>query len=368
MTKDEPPVLRIARLLRERRRFLICGHVRPDADCIGSQLALAAALDRMGKTAEVWLSDPVPANCRFLPGSARIRVPEDAWAPPAGPAVVLDTPRPERLGRLAERVGSMPLVVNIDHHPSNIRWGNVHWVDPGASSTAELVMQLLKELGVAVDREIAICLYAGIVTDTGRFSYSNTTPFTHRAAAELIEGGADPGEIAERIYASHPARKVRLLAKVLGGMRLDPGGEFAWLRITPTMYAETGATPEDADGFINYARDIAGVRVAALFEEAPDGAGVRVSLRSRDAAVDVNAVAARWGGGGPRGAAGATVAGPPEEAIRRVCDEIRREIARAGGAERDPRRGETAGNDVARRRGRRSAPLRIPEDRPRGDA
>ena len=174
---------------------------RADADCCGSQLGLAAGVGRMGKAAEGWLSDPVPANGRFLPGSARIRVPEDAWAPPAGPAVVLDTPRPERLGRLAERVGSMPLVVNIDHHPSNIRWGTVHWVDPGASSTAELVMQLLKELGVAVDREIALCLYAGIVTDTGRFSYSNTTPFTHRAAAELIEGGADPGEIAERIVA-----------------------------------------------------------------------------------------------------------------------------------------------------------------------
>lgn len=344
---SESPLRAAAGLLRGHRAFLVCGHVRPDADCIGSQLALAAALVRMGKTAEMWLSDAVPENCLFLPGSSRIRVPGDADAPSGDLAIVLDTPNPERLGRIAERVLAMPGVVNIDHHPSNIRWGRVHWVDPGMSATAEFIYLLIKELGVTIDRDIAVCLYAGILTDTGRFCYSNTTPFTHRVAAELVERGADPREIADRIYAAHRPRKMRLLAKVLEGLRVDPGGEFAWLWITPGMYAETGAGPEDAEGFINYARDLAGVRAAALFEETPGGKGVRVSLRSRDAAIDVNAVAARYGGGGHQGAAGASVAGSPGDVERRVCDDVRDAISRAGGEERNPRRGEAGGHDVA---------------------
>lgn len=345
--KGESPLQSIARLVRGNRAFLICGHVRPDADCIGSQLALASALGRIGKTTEVWLADPVPENCRFLPGSARIRVPGDGGPAGGDLAIVLDTPRPDRMGRVAARVCAMPGVVNIDHHPSNIRWGSLPWVDPGMSATAELIFLLVKELGVGIDRDIAVCLYAGIVTDTGRFCYSNTTAFTHRVAAELVESGADPHEVAERIYASHRPQKMRLLARVLGELRVDPGGEFAWLRITPAMYAETGAGPEDAEGFVNYARDLAGVRAAALFEEADGGKGIRVSLRSRDAAVDVNAVAARYGGGGHQAAAGASVAGDPGDIERRVCEDVRDAIARAGGSKRDPRRGEAGGHDVA---------------------
>jgi phosphoesterase RecJ-like protein len=342
----ESPARRIARLMHARRSFLICGHIRPDADCIGSQLALARVLSAMGKQAVVWLADPVPEQCRFLPGSAGIRLPDDREAPPGELAVALDTPNPDRLGRIAGRVLAMPAVVNIDHHPSNIRWGDPHWVDPGMAATAEFIYLLAGELGVSIDRDIAVCLYAGIVTDTGRFSYDNTTPFTHRVAAELVERGADPHETYERLYASHPPRRMRLLARVLEGLRVDPNGAFARLWIRRCMYAESGAGPEDADGFINFARDLDGVRVAALFEEMAGG-GVRVSLRSRDAAVDVNELAARYGGGGHPGAAGANVAGEPEEIERRVCGDVRAALARAGGTGRDTHRGEAGGADVA---------------------
>lgn len=343
---DASPLVTIARLVRGRDAFLICGHVRPDADCIGSQLALAHALASLGKKAAVWLSDPVPENCRFLPGSAAIQAPDDAETPPGDLAIALDTPRPERLGRIAERVLGMSVVVNIDHHASNIRWGNPHWVDPAMAATAEFIYLLVKELGVPIGREIAACLYAGIVTDTGRFCYSNTTPCTLRVAAELVERGADPHETYERIYASHPPRKMRLLARVLERLHVDPNGEFAWLWITRRMYAESGAGPEDTEGFVNYARDLTGVRAAALFEETRGG-GVRVSLRSRDATVDVNAIAARYGGGGHSGAAGATVAGAPEEVERRVCGDVRAALGCAGGTGRDTRRGEAGGDDVA---------------------
>jgi phosphoesterase RecJ-like protein len=270
----------------------------------------------------MWLPDKVPPSCLFLPGSADIRSDESS-APPADLAVVLDTPRLERLGRLADYARSLPVAVNIDHHGSNVSWGAHNWVETGASATAELIYLLLRELGVAVDLDIATCLYAGIITDTGRFCYSNTTPFTHRIAGELLRCGVSPHSTAEKLYAQNRPEKMKLLGEALSGLSVDESGGIAWLRITAEMYEKSGANSEDADGFINYARDLVGVKVAVLFEESPDRAGVRISLRSRDGRIDVDKIARKYGGGGHPAAAGAMIQGQPQVIEGRLLDDVR---------------------------------------------
>ncbi|MCX6355425.1 MAG: bifunctional oligoribonuclease/PAP phosphatase NrnA [Candidatus Aureabacteria bacterium] len=319
---------RIAQLVREEESFLICGHVRPDPDCVGSQLALSHALRKMGRGAEVWLADRVPDNCLFLAGSSSVHQ-GDAPLREHRVAFVLDTPKPERLGRIAERVLRIPVIVNIDHHPSNTLWGRYNWVDPKASATSEFIQLLIHEMGIEIDREIATCLYAGILTDTGRFCYSNTSPSAHTMAAELLRYGANPEEVSRHIYGSSRIQKIRLLARVLQGLRVDDDGALAWVRITREMYGECGASTEDADGFVNYARDINGVRVAVLLEEMPGREHTRVSMRSQDSRIDVNEIAARYGGGGHHAAAGAVIPGRLEHVEEKLLGEIREAVRRA---------------------------------------
>jgi phosphoesterase RecJ-like protein len=327
----------IIHLTRERESFLICGHVRPDADCIGSQLALSRALTSLGRRPEIWLPDAVPANCRFLPGSEAIRKP-GASARAFDVAFVLDTPRPERMGPIAAAVMEVPEVVNVDHHPSNINWASHNWVDAGAAATAELIYLLMKALGVPIDLDTATCLYTGIITDTGRFCYRNTTPFTHRMAGELLAIGLSPEAVADRLYAQNRPEKMRLLGPVLGTLSLHEGGALACVWIKREMFERSGALPEDTEGFVNCARDLAGVKVAVLLEEQPDGKGVRVSMRSRDSLIDVNTIAAHYGGGGHRAAAGALIPGDPKQIERRLLDDVRTAIARARDEERHPHR------------------------------
>lgn len=325
----------IARLMLDHKGFAIFGHMRPDADCVGSQLALFHAIARLGGRPTMWLPDKVPSACLFLPGSADVRS-GGSPDPQAGLAVVLDTPRPERLGGLSECVKAFPLVVNVDHHESNVSWGTHNWVDAKASATAELIYLLLKELGVPIDLDIATCLYAGIITDTGRFCYSNTTPFTHRLAGELLGCGLSPHSVAEKLYARNRPEKIRLLAEVLRTLSVDEGGGIASLRITAEMYGKSGADSADAEGFVNYARDLVGVRVALLFEESADRSGVRVSLRSRDGRIDVDKIAGKYGGGGHPAAAGAVIKGQPQLIEGRLLDDVREAIARERDAKRIP--------------------------------
>ncbi len=325
----------IARLIREHKHVAIFGHMRPDADCVGAQLALSHAILRLGGKPEMWLPDKVPPTCLFLPGSADIH---SEGSPPSheGLAVALDTPRPERLGRLSEYVRTLPVVANIDHHESNVSWGTHNWVDVRASATAELIYLLLKELGVSIDLDIATCLYAGIITDTGRFCYSNTTPFTHQLAAELLRCGLSPHSVAEKIYAQNRPEKIKLLGEVLRTLSIDEDGEIASLRITADMYEKSGARSEDAEGFINYARDLVGVKVAVLFEELPLHSGVRISLRSRDGRIDMDKIAGKYGGGGHPAAAGAVIQGQPQLIEGRLLDDVRGAIAREREAKRIP--------------------------------
>ena len=316
---------RMVEILRAARGVAVLSHINPEADCIGAALGCTLALKEQGKAAVAYNADPLPRVLRFLPGAADLvraeRLPE---APDC--VVVVDSSDPERVGGLLTGVGAA--VLNVDHHKTNVRFGTLNWVVPGASSAGEMVFHLLRALGHSISPPVAINLYAAILTDTGSFHYSNTTPEALRVAAALVEAGAVPAQITASLYEQRDAGEFRLLSRCLSTLQLSRDGRVAWMEVTAADLADVGLTQDALEGFINYPRSIAGVEVALLFK-ALTGDGIRVSLRSRGRA-DVAAVAATFGGGGHHNAAGCHVPGSPAAVRGAVLAAVERELAGAG--------------------------------------
>jgi bifunctional oligoribonuclease and PAP phosphatase NrnA len=301
----------LLRKIRQGNRFLLTSHVNPDGDAIGSELGLARLLRRLGKGAAVWNLDPIPAIYRPLPGSDRVH---SGAEPPAGfpekfdSIVVLECPSLDRTG-IEEHLspGSALPVINIDHHLGNQHYGAVNWVDSAAPAVGEMVFRLAQALKVALEPEIASCLYLTLVTDTGGFRYSNATPAAFEAAAALVREGAHPEQVAQWLYESQPVAVVRLLGEMLQTLALHHGGRIATVRLDPEMFARAGAAAGDSEGLIDHPRSIAGVDAVALIRRREDGSH-KVSLRSRGE-VDVEKIARHHGGGGHRNAAGYALEG-----------------------------------------------------------
>jgi phosphoesterase RecJ-like protein len=307
---------KIIRLVEKNDRFLITSHQRPDGDSIGSQLALAEGLRSLGKNADIVNADPYPKNFQFLPGVERIRI-DSKVADHYQALFILECNSFERSGisDLNQFVS-----VNIDHHPKNDHFGNLNWVDPKASAVAMLIYRLLRELNVSITSEIAINLYVAILTDTGSFQFSNTNADTFEVARELAAAGADPGQIAQSVMMSQSESKVRLLARLLATLDLDPSRRIAWIFMDQDMLKKTGASAEDTEGVVNYPLSIETVLLCAFFRE--EGRhSFRVSLRSKDG-LDVGSVAECFGGGGHRNAAGLSLEGPFEEVRDRVLNRL----------------------------------------------
>ncbi len=304
----------ISRILREKERFLIACHENPEGDAIGSELALALALRKMGKTATVVNADPVPGNLKFLPGADSVVAEADGSLYEV--AVVLDCGSPERTGRVRTELLKCPLMVNIDHHRTNGGRGDYCLIDPDAAATGMLVYRLLEAMGVAIDYEVAVNIYVAILTDTGSFRYSSTSPEAFHIAGEMIRTGIDPWSVAEQVYESQSADRLRLLGRILGSLEIAGGGRVAAITTTRKDLAEFRATKDHLEGFINYPRSVDGVEVAVSFrEEGPEN--FRVSFRSKGR-VDVSSVAEAFGGGGHRNAAGCTVRGTLREVKGKV--------------------------------------------------
>lgn len=298
-------------------RALMLGHVHPDADVLGSLLALGLALESRGWTVAWGGPHPVPRVLEFLPGAERYRTLGDV-AGPLDVVVSADCPNPDRTeGLLAAARRAGATVVNIDHHPDNRRYGDVNWIEPTAAATGEMVYALLGALGAPLTPAIATNLFTAIHADTGSFRYSNVTPQTFRVAAALVAAGADPAAVAERLYERRPAEALRWLAAVLDRVELSADGRIAWLALPAGLVPESFVEAED---LVAYPRSIASARVACLFRER-DGA-VKVSLRGKGD-VDVSRIAARFGGGGHPNAAGCTVPGPLPVATRAVLAAVR---------------------------------------------
>jgi len=294
----------VADEIRAADRFLLTTHENPDGDALGSLLALHHILGLLGKDSVMFLAAkefPLPVEYRFLPL-------EEVFH--EAPADLVD-----RLVVFLDcgNIDRMPVdwlqrddarTINVDHHHDNTRFGDVDLVDTDASSTAEIVYGLAKELGVELTPEIAGALYVGLVTDTGRFSYQNTHADSHRMAAELIEAGVDVNDTYRRLYEHVPIEKLRLVARALEKVEQVDGG-LAISSITAEDYRATGASEVLTEGIIDHLRGLEGSSVAALVRDKEDGPAARkVSLRSVDGQVDVSKIAREKGGGGHERAAG----------------------------------------------------------------
>ena len=308
----------ICRAFREKDRFLIACHENPEGDAIGSELALALALRKTGKTATVLNADPVPGNLRFLPGAESVVFEADGGQYDV--AVVLDCGSPERTGRVGPELRKCPLMINIDHHRTNGGQEGLALVDPDAAATGLLVHRILTAMGFKIDHDVAVNIYVAVLTDTGSFHYGNSSPEAFVVAGEMVRCGVDPWAVAEQVYETQSAMRLRLLGRVLESLEIAVGGKVAAITTLQADLAEFRSGKDALEGFINYPRSIVGTEVAVSFRE-EDGGVVRVSFRSKGRA-DVSVIAARFGGGGHRNAAGCTVAGAVREVKRRVFESL----------------------------------------------
>lgn len=322
--KSHPKIIaRILNALKEHQKFCIVGHVRPDGDCIGSQLGLTMALKAQGKEVTCWNQDEVPTKLAFLDPEKLVRKP--------GPngvfdcVISLDSASFERLGSVGEVLENPSLFINIDHHPSNTRYGDLNWISGRSPSTGELVYRILKAANWPITPAIADCLFTAISTDTGSFQYPTTRPTTYHVAGELVKRGANLARICDEVYQSYPLSRVRLLQHVFNNFRLTHNNQIAYFWLKKADFARTKANPSDSEGLIDHIRAIEPVIVACVFEEV-DHNNIRLSFRSKDENVDVNQIAKQFGGGGHKAAAGGKVEGTPLSVQRRVLNAIRKAI------------------------------------------
>jgi len=312
-------------VLRDHQSFVLLSHVRPDGDAIGSQLALGYALMALGKSVRLINEDGLPENLAFLPGSERIE------SPPAEPfevevAIALDTATYPRLGERALHAASKAgLWVNIDHHISNTRYGDVILIDSTSPATGQILYDLITSLGLPMPVESRDAIYVAVSTDTGSFQYPSTTAKTYDMAADLIRRGVDVGAINSATYDESPFRRLELMRALLNTLERSPDGVVAHWVLRDQVRVDLGLMPEDSEGLIDFIRAIRGVRVAVFFEELPDGK-IRVSMRSKDRRLDVCKIAAEFGGGGHALAAGIRMKGPLDVAKAAVLDSIRRRV------------------------------------------
>ena len=315
---DIEPVLAA---LRGHERFVVTSHENPDGDALGSLLAMHLVLQELGKDSVMVMvgAAPLPAEYRFLELSERGLLREAPADRAERVLVAVDCANATRLADPSLLEGT-PLTVNIDHHHDNTRFADVNLVVPEASSTGELLADLVEGLGVATTREIAEALYVALVTDTGRFQYTNTTPKALRLAADLVEAGADVHKVFQGVYESVQFAKLKLLARALDRAQVFDGGRIVVSYLLRTDFADVGAEEPYSEGIIDYLRAVEGAELAALIREPPrDGSPARkVSLRASVDELDVSAIARGFGGGGHRQAAGFSTDLAIEEITARI--------------------------------------------------
>ncbi|MEQ1858962.1 MAG: bifunctional oligoribonuclease/PAP phosphatase NrnA [Chthoniobacteraceae bacterium] len=305
--KADATLAEIAEVLRTRQRFVVMSHARPDGDALGCTIAMALCLKQLGKDVLAWNEDGVLEKFRYLPGH------EIVVQPPAEPqqfdvAIALDTSVLDRVGRCLPAVGRADMWINIDHHVTNPRFGDLVHVDPSAPATGQILYELFRAGDLPLTYAMADNLYVAISTDTGCFQYAGTTARTYEIGAELIRAGVSVADLSRKMYENYPRRRLELLRALLNTLRFTSGGRCASIALTPEIVAQVGALPEDNEGLIDHIRSIQGVIAAAFFEELPEGT-VRLSLRSKDESFNASALCAEFGGGGHPLAAGARIRG-----------------------------------------------------------
>ena len=314
-------------VVQKSRSFLLTTHVNPDGDGLGSELALARWLASQGKRVRIVNADPLPSRYGFLDRGGEFGRWDDegsrAHLGDVDAVFVLDISRWERLGEMAAPLHAFrgPRVC-IDHHPYENGFADMHLIDDSASATAELVHELLGRLGARLTLAELEPLYVAILTDTGSFRFSNTTPRALEIAAEAVRAGVRVDHLYSTLYESFSPERMRLLSRVLADLRLECGGRLAHFLVTRSMLADSGASEDDTEGLADYPRTIRGVDVVLFFLETREG-GTKVSLRSRGEGFDVNALASRFGGGGHARAAGISFQESPDKIREFLLDAAR---------------------------------------------
>jgi bifunctional oligoribonuclease and PAP phosphatase NrnA len=313
----------IAKAIRKHDRFLVTTHENPDGDALGSLLAMTLALRELGKDAAMYLFGevPIPKEYEFMEFAELRRGPN----PDVDDRIVVavDAANERRLGPQEDMLAQAPLVIDIDHHHDNTRFGDVNLIVGSASSTGEILRDLFRELGVELTPEIAEALYIAVVTDTGRFQYANTTAKALRLAAELVEAGADVHRVFQGVYENVAFAKLKLVARALENAQVFDGGRVIVSHLERSDFDRAGAEEPYSEGIIDYLRAVEGAEIAALIREPPtqDGPTRRVSLRTTTEGIDVSSIARKSGGGGHKQAAGFS----SEASVDEITDFIRRE-------------------------------------------
>jgi bifunctional oligoribonuclease and PAP phosphatase NrnA len=321
-TTSSLTVIDIRDAIFARRRFLITSHAKPDGDSIGSQMAMASALEALGKEVRLVNSDPAPEHYMEFPGVDRIEIAREFLERDADALIVMESSDLKRTG-VAGLEGRF--TINIDHHQGNTSYGDLNWLDESAAACGELVFELIRSMGVPLTLEIATHIYLAILTDTGSFHHSNITPKTFEICRDTVAAGVNPTTMARRVFDSNSFGKLKLIGALLDDMELLDDGRLAVLHLNDVVLNATGTTYNDTEGLINLPLTAREIQAVAFFKVGADG-DIRVSLRSKYD-VDVRTIASRHGGGGHKNAAGFTVRGPLDEVRSGILQEIEQAIA-----------------------------------------
>ena len=311
--------------LKKADHFLLASHVNPEGDAIGSVLALESLLRRLGKKTLIVCEDSFPERLNCLPSTLWNQAKDIPPGKKFGGLVVADCPTIERIGSVRKLLSPETKIFNIDHHITNTRFGHYNYIQPSAAACGEVIYDIFKFFDLKLTTEEATALYVSISTDTGSFKYSNTTVKSHKIASELIQMGIDIEKINDSLYATYSLEKIQLYSILLGKVQTNPDGTVAWVGLTRGDLLKTGATYEDAEGFIDFLKYLKEVQFAFFMSEM-DGAlegEVKVSFRSKGEH-DVAQIATQFGGGGHKKAAGCTIHGTLEEATKRILEQIER--------------------------------------------
>ncbi|HEX9758671.1 MAG TPA: bifunctional oligoribonuclease/PAP phosphatase NrnA [Nitrospiria bacterium] len=309
--------------IQEGQSFLITTHMNPEGDALGSSLGLALALRAMKKEALIYNVDSVPRIFHFLPFH-EIYQQKKKVDGHFDTMFVLDCGDSTRTGLMNNGSPLPPVVINIDHHVTNKNFGNINWIDPEATATAEMIYDLLIYLNLSISPEIALSLYTALFTETGSFRFSNTTPKALRISAELLEKGVEPYWLSQQLYEKRSLEGLKLLGEGLTRMGKSDDGKIAWIMVTQDLLKKTKTDWEDSEDFVNYPRSLAGVEIAVFFRELGDRL-FKVSFRSKNQ-INVAQLAEHFGGGGHRYAAGCQIEGDLDQVKKKVLDIVTQKI------------------------------------------
>jgi phosphoesterase RecJ-like protein len=334
-------VQKVVKAIKKYSQFIITSHIGLEGDALGSELALASLLHKLGKKAYVINSDEVPMNYTFLPGAQNVyqlsrhkkglvelrnRTGQRLNSKALQVLCIIDCADKNRAGKVLDLIKEKYIVINIDHHMGNKKFGTINWVDPQASSTGEMVYHLFKLLHVQIDKEDALNIYTAILTDTGSFRYSNTTSMAFYICDRLLKLGLEPAKIYANIYENNSLQDVNLIRKIISRLSFAANNKIVWVNINRAEFKKIKNRPGIKDEILDFAKLVAVVKVVIIFLQIEKRL-IKVSLRSRSP-IDVQKVALKFGGGGHKFASGCTINASLKQAKRVILEQVKRALSR----------------------------------------